>query len=136
MSRRAVLAAAFLSALTAVAAVPTPENHFGHPMGADRHLLEWSRVVSYFDALSKSSDRIRVRELGKSTEGRAFIEVTIAAPETLRDLDRYHQIQSSLADPRRLATPDAERLIRDGKTVVLITCSIHATEVASTQTAV
>jgi len=98
MIRRAVLAAgALLSALVAVAAVPTPENHFGHPLGADRHLLEWSKVVSYFDALSKSSDRIRVRELGKSTEGRPFIEATIAAPETLRDLERYHQIQWRLA---------------------------------------
>ena len=102
MSRRAVLAAAaFLSALSAAAAVPTPESHFGHPMGADRKLLDWEQGGHLLpDALAKSSDRIRVGELGKSTEGRPFIAATIAAPETLRHLDRYLEIQSRLADPR------------------------------------
>ena len=60
-------------------------------MGADRKLLDWSKVVSYFQLLKDNSDRIRVDELGKSTEGRPFIAATIAAPETLRNLDKYRQ---------------------------------------------
>ncbi len=105
-------------------------------MGADRFVLDWSKVVSYFDALQKSSDRIRVQELGKSTEGRPFLAVTIAAPATLRQLDRYREIQRRLADPRLTAEKEAQSLAAAGKAVVLITCSIHATELASTQTAV
>jgi hypothetical protein len=105
-------------------------------MGADHFVLDWDKVVSYFTALQANSDRIRVEELGKSTEGRPFIAATIAAPETLRHLDHYREIQRRLADPRLTPEAEAAQLTAEGKTVVLITCSIHATELASTQTAV
>ncbi len=99
-------------------------------------MLDWDKVVGYFQALAKSSDQIRVEELGKTAEGRPFIAATIADPETLPHLDRYIAIQQRLADPRKTTPAEAERLIPEGKTVVLITCSIHATEIASTHTAV
>jgi len=118
------------------AAVPTPQSHFGHEIGVDRKLLDWDQVVSYFRALEQASDKIRVEELGKTVEGRPLIAATIAEPDTLRNLDRYREIQRRLADPRITIESDAEKLIAQGKTVVLLTCSIHSTEVASTHTAV
>jgi hypothetical protein len=124
-----------LAAGAGQAAVPSPESYFGHAMGADRKLVSWAKVVSYFQTLPRESDRIRVDVLGRSVGGRPFIAATIAAPETLKDLDRYREIQSRLADPRKTSEAEAERLIAQGKTVVLITCSIHSTEVASTMTA-
>ena len=51
-------------------------------------------------------------------------------PQTLRDLARYQAIHSRLADPRQPSGTG------EGKVVVFVTCSIHADEVASTQTAV
>ena len=119
----------------AIAAVPTPESHFGHPIGVDRKLLDWSKVVSYFDALAKNSDRIKVEELGKSTEGRPFIAAWISSPENIKNLDHYRDIQAKLADPRKVTRDQAQKLIGEGKTVVMITCSIHSTEVASTMSA-
>ncbi len=89
------------------AAVPTPESHFGHRMGADRKLLDWEKVVSYFQSLEKSSDRIRVAEHGKTTGGRPYISATIAAPETLKRLDYYRGIQARLADPRKTTEAEA-----------------------------
>jgi len=133
---RVSLIAALFIAYGVQAAVPTPRSHFGHEIGVDRELLDWDKVVSYFRALEKTSDRIRVEELGKTAEGRPFIAVTIAEPETLRDLERYRDIQRRLADPRITSETEGEELIAQGKTVVLITCSIHSTEAASTHTAV
>lgn len=129
------LAAAIL-ALPLAAAVPTPQSHFGHPIGVDRVLLDWDKVTGYFHALEKSSDRVRVREFGKTVDGRPMLAAWISAPETLRDLKRYQTIQQKLADPRTTSQAESEKLIAAGKTIVLITCSIHATEVASTHTAV
>ncbi|HLM99817.1 MAG TPA: M14 metallopeptidase family protein [Bryobacteraceae bacterium] len=127
---------AVLAVCSLHAAVPTPKSHFGHEIGVDRELLDWDKVVSYFQALAAASDRIRVEELGKTVEDRPFIAATIAEPETLRNLDRYREIQRRLADPRITSEAEAEPLIAEGKTVVLLTCSIHSTEVASTHTAV
>jgi len=136
VTRLSILFAACALASGAGAAVPTPEAHFGHKIGADRELLDWDKVVAYFGALGQSSDRIRVAEYGRSAEGRPMIVATIAAPETLRNLDRYREIQRRLADPRLTTPAEAEPLFAEGKNVVLLTCSIHATEVASTHSAV
>jgi hypothetical protein len=116
--------------------LPSPESWFGHTVGADRTLLEWRRVVEYFQALDQVDERVRVDVLGRSTEGRPLIAVFLASADTIRNLDRYRQIQERLADPRRTPEGEAGPLIEDGKTVVMITCSIHSTEVGSTMTAV
>lgn len=126
----------FALAAAAAAAVPTPEAHFGHRMGEDRKLIEWARTVSYFEALDAASDRLTMRKLGKTTGGRDFIAAWISSPANLRNLPRYQEIQKRLADPRRTTEAEAAALIAEGKTVVMITCSIHSTEVASTLTAV
>ena len=125
-----------LAARFGVAAVPTPESYFGHPIGADRTVMDWDKVVGYFQVLAKGSDRIRFAELGKTADGRPFIAVTISDAATMKNLDRYREIQARLADPRKTTASEADKLILEGKTVVLITCSIHATEIASTHTAV
>ncbi len=120
----------------AFAAVPTPESHFGHKIGIDNELLDWEKVVSYFRALEKSSDRIRFQEIGRSAENRPQIAVTIASPATLKNIDHYLEIQHRLSDPRKTTPAEAARFMNEGKVIVMITCSIHATEVASTHTAV
>ncbi|HUS05806.1 MAG TPA: M14 metallopeptidase family protein [Bryobacteraceae bacterium] len=133
MKRWAALA---FAAATLLAEVPVPEKHFGHRMGADRKLLDWDKVVGYFRSLEQSSDRLRLEELGKTVDGRPLIAAFISTPETIRTLGRYREIQASLADPRRTTATEAAKLFADGKTVVMITCSIHATEVASTASAI
>jgi hypothetical protein len=136
MTKRLLPLFACMVSVSLSAAVPTPQSYFGHPIGADRTVLDWEKVVGYFNLLAQSSDRIRVEELGKTAEGRPFIAATIADPDTIRHLDRYIALQGRLADPRKTTPAEAEPLFAQGKTVVLLTCSIHATEIASTHTAV
>src|ERR1700758_5338108 len=111
------------------AGIPTPESHFGHPIGADKILLDWDQVVSYFYKLDKAApSMIRVKEAGKSVEGRPFIEAIISSPENIRQLDKYLEIQRRLADPRITSPAQAEPMFAQGKNIVMMTCSIHATE--------
>jgi hypothetical protein len=116
--------------------VPTPEQHLGHPVGADRKLVPWSKIEAYFRKLGDNSDRVRIEDIGLSSEGRRMILAVIAAPQTLEQLGQHKQNQRKLADPR-LIKDDAEkrRLIDTSKVVILIGCSIHASEVAGSQTA-
>lgn len=117
--------------------VPAPEEVLGFRPGDDRKLASWNQVIEYFRRLAASSDRVRFEELGKSTMGQPFVMATISAPENLARLDEFRQIQQQLADPRLLGRDDrtrdraAEELIKRGRTIVLITCAIHSTEVGS-----
>src|SRR5437870_2466479 len=121
-------------AATSSAAVPSPRSVFGFNPGSDRTIADWKQITDYFARLDKASDRVQVQTIGQSTLGRQMIAAFISAPENIRNLEKYKAIQARLADPRKVAS-DAERdqLIRDGKTVVVISCSIHSTEIVASQ---
>jgi hypothetical protein len=118
--------------------VPAPEEVIGFRVGDDRKLASWASIVDYFRRLDAASDRMKFEELGKTTLGAPFVMATISTPENLARLSEFKEIQRQLADPRTISKggsqPDAKarQLIARGKTIVLITCGIHSTEVGST----
>jgi hypothetical protein len=127
----AVAAAAALAAPLGAqrTSLPTPASVLGFEPGTDRRLPRWAQVVDYFAALDRASPYIVVRTLGRTTLGRPFLAAFIADSAVLADLPRYREIQARLADPRRAAGASREALVRDGRVVVLVTSSIHSTEV-------
>jgi Zinc carboxypeptidase len=121
---------------TAQTKIPTPAEVLTFTPGEDRKLASWDQVVDYFQRLDGASDRVNFETLGTTTMGKPFVMATISAPANLARLEEFKKIQDQLADPRKLgpmATRDrkAAELIRRGKTIVLITCGIHSTEVGS-----
>src|SRR5437588_5390706 len=124
------------AAQTSAPSIPSPRSVFGFTPGDDRTIADWKQITDYFARLDKASDRVQVQTIGTSTLGRTMTAAFISAPENIRNLDKYKAIQARLADPRKI-TGDAERdqLIRDGKTVVVISCSIHSTEIVASQMA-
>jgi hypothetical protein len=119
------------------AAIPAPETALGFQLGAERKLAKWETFVAYFRKLAATSDRLRFDELGKTTLGRPFVAATITSAENLKRLDEFKEIQRQLADPRLLAQQNSnvEQLLQTGRNIVVITCSIHSTEVGGTFTA-
>lgn len=116
--------------------IPSPADVIGHPVGADFKLARWETIVRYFDQLHKASDRVNVRRLDTTTEGNPYLSVEISSVQTMRQLDRYRALQSKLADPRLInnATERA-RLLRNAKTTIVLTCSLHSSECAGSQMA-
>ncbi|HWO01586.1 MAG TPA: M14 metallopeptidase family protein, partial [Blastocatellia bacterium] len=88
-------------------------------------------IVEYFKKLDKASERVAFQEVGKTTLGRPFCFAIISSPANLARLDYFKEVQRKLADPRLIGDNDAEadKLIAAGRTIVLITCGIHSTEV-------
>jgi hypothetical protein len=132
MNRLRVLALA-ACAVVAFGQPKSPEQTFGFKMGADHKLVKWPQIVEYFHALAASSDKVKIIDAGKSSEGNPMIVAVISSPENLRRLDHIREVSERLAKPRDLSPEDAEKLIADEKVLVAISCSIHASEVAATQ---
>lgn len=110
--------------------VPAPADVLGFAPGTERRLTEWDTIVAWFRAADAASDRMTVRTLGRTTNGAPFIAAFISSPANLARLAALRAIQQRLADPRTVASAaEAERLIAQGRTFVLITSSIHSTEV-------
>jgi len=119
---------------TASASIPSPRAVLGFNPGDDRTIADWKQISDYFTRLDAASDRVQVQTIGRSTLGRTMFVTFISAPENIRNLEKYKTIQSKLADPRKVANDEErDQLIREGKTVVVISCSIHSTEIVASQ---
>ena len=130
---------AIVTTLAATAAGPllSPEQFLGFRVGADNRLVRWDRIVEYMKLAAANSDRVRLRELGKTSNNNPFIVLEISSPNTLKNLDRYKQLERKLYFQGG-APSDAERdeIFREGKLVLVVTCSIHATEIGASQMSV
>jgi hypothetical protein len=122
-------------AQTRTSALPSFQAMYGFRPGEDKKLPSWKQVTDFLTALDKASPRIQLRTLGKTVLGRPFLVSFISDSSTLVNLDKYKTIQRKLMDPRtRTASDSKEKLIADGKNVILVTCAIHSTEVGGWST--
>ena len=116
-----------------MADITTPEQFLGFKVGADRSLAGWPQIVKYFQRIEGQTDRLRVTEIGRTTEDHPLLLCTISSSQNLERIDEFQQHQQALSDPRKLDDSQASRAVEKARAVVTITCSIHATEVGATQ---
>jgi len=117
--------------------VTRPEEFFGFKIGEDRKLARWDRIVEYYYKVASESNRVKVIEMGKTPGGNSFIVAFISSPENMERLERIREISCKLANPDKpLEREELEKLVSEGRAVVVITNSIHATEVGGTQTSI
>lgn len=126
--------AVFASAQEEVGEIPTPKQVLGFHPTTDKTIADWSQITNYFQKLDAASDKVTVKEIGKTTLGKPFVVAFISSADNIKNLDRYRQINEKLADPRKIKDEtERESLIRQGKTIVSISCSIHSTEIVASQ---
>ncbi len=116
-----------------LAEITPPEKYLGFQVGQDFKLANWNQITGYFRLLDEASPRVKVVELGKTTLNRPLIMAVITAEENMADLEKYRKIQERLHDPRGLNPEEKARLVKEGKAIVYISCSIHSTEIAASQ---
>lgn len=115
----------------------SPEQYFGHPVGAEGKLIGWNGILDYFQELSNNSDRMQFQEIGRSTGNNPFVLAVISSAENLKSMEQYKTINRKLFDPRTIVSDsEARKLIHEGKIFVLVTCSIHSNEIGASQMSV
>ena len=115
------------------AAIPTPEDFFGHQMGADRKLARWDKLVEYYNLIDAASDRVQVVNMGPSTLGEPFLSIFVSSPENLARLDELKRMNAVLQDPRGHTRADVDDAIANGKVFFVQSYALHSTEVACSQ---
>jgi hypothetical protein len=122
-------------AVASPAPITSPEEHFGFRMGADRQLTTAEGIERYFELIATQSNRVRIVDIGPTTEGHRTIAAIVSSPENILNLEAIRLANQRLADPRTLAPADAQRLAATHKAVLAIGASIHASEVGASQAA-
>jgi hypothetical protein len=130
------LACAFLP-MVAIAqgarAIPTPESVFGFKVGADSQLFDYDQSIAYFRRLATASTRVKLIEVGKTSNGKPWTVVLMSSPQNLARLEHFKQLNQRIAHPEGLTDSSARALAREGKVFVDISGGLHASEIAGSQ---
>src|SRR5215467_12563123 len=109
--------------------VTSQKEQFGHEIGEDYFLANYTQYEAYIKKLAQESNRMTITPMGKSEEGRTMYLVIITSPENHKNLARYKDISKRLALAEGLTDDQARQLATTGKAVVWIDGGLHATEV-------
>ena len=113
--------------------IPTPESVLGFPVGADFKLATYDESMRYFQALARSTDQIKLLDVGRTSTGHPWTLAVISSRANLGNLERYREIARRLAHPEGLTDEAAHALAREGKALVDISGGLHASEIAGSQ---
>lgn len=122
-----------LPTFSAAEHITSPLEQFGHKIGEDYWLATYSQLVEYWKRLDQESERMVLKQIGKTEEGRTIYMAIITSPENQKKLNRYKKISKKLALAKGLTDEEAKALAREGKAVVWIDGGLHATEVVGAQ---
>ena len=75
----------------------SPNAHFGHDIGADYVLPDYTQLAAYWQTLSRESDRMVLDTIGTTAEGRPQLMAIVTSPANHQRLDRYKEIARRLA---------------------------------------
>lgn len=115
------------------ASLTTPESFFGFQPGADQKLIGYDKMMDYLRLLEQQSEMILIRETGVTELGRPMYLVFISSAANLQNLDRLKAINRRLALEPDIPAGERQQLIREGKTFLLETMSMHANETGPAQ---
>ncbi|MCW3978178.1 MAG: M14 family metallopeptidase [Candidatus Bathyarchaeota archaeon] len=113
--------------------INTPEEFLGFKPGTERKVADWPQIVEYYRKIADASNRVKVDVLGETTEGNPFIRAIVTSEGNMTGLEEIRENQMRICNPVGVTPEEEGRLVSGGKTVVLITCSIHSTEIAASQ---
>jgi hypothetical protein len=131
---RALALFALLAAAPLTAQLPAPASVLGYEVGADFELANYEQSLEYFQRLAAASDRVELREVGRTSFGRPWYVAFVSSAENIRNLGRHQEIARRLADPADdMTDEEARALATEGKAMVWIDGGLHATEVAHAQ---
>lgn len=106
--------------------VPVPAETLGHEVGAWH--VRPDLLVAYMERLAGASDRVQIRETGRTHERRPQVLVTVSSPENLARLDELVERHRALSEPGDAAGAPPEAAVEDMPVFVYLGYSIHGNE--------
>src|ERR1700733_1155355 len=117
----------------ALSKITTPKESIGFNLGDDYKMASYTQLEVFWKKLASESDRMKLVDIGLTSEGRHQYMAIISSPENLKKLDHYKEIARKLALAKGITDDEAHQLAREGKAVVWIDGGLHATETVGSQ---
>ncbi len=137
----AVFSSLLLSSYAQAAAVPyfpeseyrqdaaTAETLLGHAFG--QRISDAAAIEQFFRKLAAEyPEQVKLRPYGNSWQGRPLFYVTLSSAENIARLEHSEAGMRPLADPRKITSGQAEKLLSELPASVWIAASLHGNEIS------
>jgi len=114
--------------------IPSPDSAIGFSIGEKP--VRYTDVYNYFKMLAEKSPRVIFIESGKTYENRKLFYILISKEENINNLEKIREDLSKLADPRKLNSSEAEKIIDTSPALAFMMYSIHGDELSGTDASV
>ncbi|MFM7297783.1 MAG: M14 family zinc carboxypeptidase, partial [Planctomycetota bacterium] len=118
----------FFPGTTYDAALPAPASILGFELGAQP--ASHAQVLACWRAWAAKSPRVKLETYGHTHEGRELVHGVVTSEKNLRELDAILARMDKLADPRKLAAGEEERIRATTPAVAWLGYSIHGDEMS------
>jgi hypothetical protein len=96
-------------------AIPSPGDILGYPVGTWH--VRHDQLVNYMYALAEASDRLTIKEIGRTHEQRPLLLLTITSPSNQSNIDQLRSDHVTRIDDGKSAPADAPLIINMGYSV-------------------
>ncbi len=118
----------FFPGTSYVGSVATPESILGFELGVQP--ASHAQVLACWRAWAAQSPRVKLETYGHTHEGRELVHAVVTSEKNLKELDAILARIDKLADPRKLAPGEEERIRATTPAVAWLGYSIHGDELS------
>ena len=110
------------------AAVPKPDDVLGYPIGSwNTQYAQQERVL--LGIAGAARDRVRIEEIGRTSEKRTMRIYVVSSPENIARLDQIRADLDRIADPRGASAAELDAVVARTPAVVWFSGAVHGDEV-------
>ena len=117
----------------AAGTITSPKEQFGHDIGDDYFLVNYTQDEQYLKKLARESARMTVLDIGRTAEGRIEYTAIITSPENQKRLASIQGHQPPAGARRGLTDDQARQLAGTARRWSGSTADLHASEVLGAQ---
>ncbi len=114
-------------------AVPTPQSVMGYEVG--ERFTPHHVVHRYFEALARSTDRVRLDTLGRTFERREVLLLVVTSAANQQRLNAIKRDAEALAYPDRTSGAEVNAIVQRMPSVVWLGYTVHGNEASGTEAA-
>lgn len=115
------------------AAVPSPKDFLGYDVCADFHIAGYQRLRGYWRALADASPRLRILDIGTTSDGLPHEFALVASEANLGRLDEIFEHAHRVAYPGAGPAALDEAALLNGAAVVYLGAGVHTSEVVTSE---
>ncbi len=113
--------------------IQTPNEFLGYRPETNRKLAGWQEITEYLKMLEENTERVKLQQIGESTEKRPMMMAIISSAPNIKNLALYKNYQKQAANPAHMTDDDIELLAKEDKVVVMIILNANSRQVSTSQ---